>query len=180
VYGKELKLNKDKIIKLNKEFYGIVDDNEPEYIESDLGDMIINPKYNRENELNKAEAKLKQYEEEHNKIQIDEIKEFKPKIFNVLKCNLDYGNDEKLKELKVKLNQCEETYKINLSKLKASNDNKYIRDCNYYSLKIAKLKGIIKLKSELTDDDEIVINKKSVAAKVNENRTKDYYIDRIE
>ena len=42
VYGKELKLNKDKIIKLNKEFHNIieVDDNEPEYIESDLGDMI--------------------------------------------------------------------------------------------------------------------------------------------
>jgi hypothetical protein len=30
VYGKELKLNKGKIIILNKEFYGIVDDNEPE------------------------------------------------------------------------------------------------------------------------------------------------------
>ncbi len=36
VYGKELKLNKDNIIKLNKEFHGIVDDNEPEYIEDDF------------------------------------------------------------------------------------------------------------------------------------------------
>jgi hypothetical protein len=36
VYGKELKINKDTIIKLNKEFYGIVDDNEPEYIEDDF------------------------------------------------------------------------------------------------------------------------------------------------
>ncbi len=32
VYGKELKSNKDKIVKLNKEFHGVVDDNEPEYI----------------------------------------------------------------------------------------------------------------------------------------------------
>ena len=49
LYGTELKLNKDKIIKLNKEFHGFVDeveDNEPEYIESELGDMIINFKYN--------------------------------------------------------------------------------------------------------------------------------------
>ncbi len=47
VYGK-LKLNKDNIIKLRREFHGIVEeeDNEPECIESYLGDMIINPKYN--------------------------------------------------------------------------------------------------------------------------------------
>jgi hypothetical protein len=53
VYCKELKLNKDKIIKLNKEVHGIVeeDDNEPEFIESDLGNMIINFKYNNDNEL---------------------------------------------------------------------------------------------------------------------------------
>ena len=61
LYGKELKLNRDKIINLNKEFHGIVDvdDNEPEYIESDLGDMIINPKYklNKNKELENAEAK---------------------------------------------------------------------------------------------------------------------------
>jgi 1,2-phenylacetyl-CoA epoxidase PaaB subunit len=52
VYGKELKLNKDKIIKLNKEFHGVedVEDNEPQYIESDFGDMIINPKYNINNQ----------------------------------------------------------------------------------------------------------------------------------
>ncbi len=78
----------------------------------------------------------------------------------MLKCNINHDDDEKLKELRVKLNQYEETYKINLSKLNASNKNQYIRDCNYYSLKIVKLKSIIKLKSELTDDDEIVIEKK--------------------
>ncbi len=88
LYGKELKLNRDKIINLNKEFHGIVDvdDNEPEYIESDLGDMIINPKYkfNKNKELENAEAKLKQYEEEYIKTQheyyIDEIKELKEYI----------------------------------------------------------------------------------------------------
>ena len=80
VYGKELKLNKDKIIKLNKEFHGIVDDNEPEYIEDDFEDMIINPKYNINNELQNVEAKLKQYEEKYNETQheyyIDEINSF--------------------------------------------------------------------------------------------------------
>jgi hypothetical protein len=40
----------------------------------------------------------------------------------VLKCDVDHENDEKLKELKVKLKQYEETYKINLSKLNVSND----------------------------------------------------------
>jgi len=88
LYGKELKLNRDKIINLNKEFHGIVDvdDNEPEYIESDLGDMIINPKYklNKNKELENAEAKLKQYEEEYIKTQheyyIDEIQELKEYI----------------------------------------------------------------------------------------------------
>ena len=98
----------------------------------------------------------------------------------MLKCNINHDDDDKLKELKVKLNQYEETYKINVSKLNVSNDNKYIRDCNYYSLKTAKLKGIIKLKSKLTDDDEIVIEKKSVATKVNEKRIQDYLIDEIE
>jgi len=89
VYGKELKLNKDKIIKLNKEFYGIVDDNEPEYIEDDFDGMIINPKYNSENELKNTQAKLKQYEEEYNKTQhnnnIDDIRQFKQKIFDAWK-----------------------------------------------------------------------------------------------
>ena len=82
----ELKLNKKKIIKLNKEFHGFedVEDNEPQYIESDFGVMIYNPKYNINNQLKNAEAKLKQYEEEYFKIRMDEIKEFKRKIFNVL------------------------------------------------------------------------------------------------
>ena len=56
----------------------VEDDNEPEFIESDFGDMIINPKYNNDNELKNTQAKLKQYEEEYNKAQheyyIDEIK----------------------------------------------------------------------------------------------------------
>jgi len=84
VYGKELKLNKDKLIALNKKFHGYEDveeDNEPEYIESDLGDLIINPKYNNDKELKKAQAKLKQYENEYNKTQheyyIDEINDLK-------------------------------------------------------------------------------------------------------
>jgi len=63
LYGKELKLNKKKIIKLNKEFHGFedVEDNEPQYIESEFEDMIINPKYNMNNQLKNTEAKLKQY-----------------------------------------------------------------------------------------------------------------------
>jgi hypothetical protein len=102
LYGKELKLNKKKITKLNKEFHGFEDvednespegrlvggstTNEPEYIESDFGDMIINPKYNSTNELQNAEAILKQYKEEYNELQhnndIDDIKQFKQKIFD--------------------------------------------------------------------------------------------------
>ncbi len=66
--------------------YGIVDDNEPEYIEDDFDGMIINPKYNSENVLKNAQAKLKQYEEECNKTQhnnnIDDIRQFKQKIFD--------------------------------------------------------------------------------------------------
>ena len=99
VYGKELKLNKEKIIKLNKEFHNIieVDDNEPEYIESDFGDMIINPKYNINNKLQNVEAKLKQYEEEYNKTQhnnyVDDIKQCKQKIFDAWKNKKYYDKD---------------------------------------------------------------------------------------
>ncbi len=92
LYGKELKMNKDELIKLNKKFHGFEDveeDNEPEYIESDFGDMIINSNYNQNNRFHNAEAKLKQCEEEYNKIQheyyIDETKQIKQKIFDVLK-----------------------------------------------------------------------------------------------
>ena len=67
LYGQELKLNRDKIIKLNKEFHGFVDEeDEPEFIESDLGDLIVNPNYN--NELKDTEAKLKHYEDEYNDV----------------------------------------------------------------------------------------------------------------
>ena len=63
------------------------DDNEPEFIESDFGDMIINPKYNNDNELKHAQAKLKQYEEEYNKTQheyyVDEIKDLEECINNI-------------------------------------------------------------------------------------------------
>ncbi len=45
--------------------------------------MIINPKFSNENELQNAEAKLKQYGEEYNRLQheyyIDEIEELKNK-----------------------------------------------------------------------------------------------------
>ena len=91
LYEKDLKLNKDKIIKLNKEFHGFVDeeDNVPEYIESDLGDMILNPKYNINNELKNAKAKIKQYVKEYIKLKhlyyIDKIKEYKQKIFDAWK-----------------------------------------------------------------------------------------------
>ena len=73
------------------------------------------------------------------------MKELKQTIFNVLKCNVDYGDDKKLQELKIKLKQHEKMYKISLSNYETSNDNKYIRECNRYNFKIAKLKGIIKL-----------------------------------
>ncbi len=66
----------------------------------------------------------------------------------------------KKKELKTKLKQYNETYEINLSKLNKSDDKKYIKVINDCILNIAKLKRIIKLKSELNDDDEIVIEKK--------------------
>ena len=60
LYGETLNINKDKPINLNKEFHGFVDvqeDDEPEFIESDFGDLIVNPSYN--NELKDAEAKSK-------------------------------------------------------------------------------------------------------------------------
>jgi hypothetical protein len=38
------------------------EEDEPEFIESDLGDLIVNPNYN--NELKDTEAKLKHYEDE--------------------------------------------------------------------------------------------------------------------
>jgi hypothetical protein len=87
VYGDDLKIDRNDIIKLNKEFHGFEDeDNEPQYIESDFGDMIYNPKYNFNNQLKNAEAKLKQYKEDYIKIQheyhIDKIKEFQQKIFD--------------------------------------------------------------------------------------------------
>ena len=50
----------------------VEEDNEPEYIESDFGDLIINPKYNNDKELKQAQAKLKQYENEYNNIQPDD------------------------------------------------------------------------------------------------------------
>jgi len=67
LYGKELKLNRDDIIKINKTFHNVVEDSEPQYIESDLGDLIINPKFNDYNQLPELEEKLnynkKQFEE---------------------------------------------------------------------------------------------------------------------
>ena len=72
LYGKELKLNKDDVIKINKTFHNVVEDSEPQYIESDLGDLIINPKFNDYNQLPELEEKLnfniKQFEETHFKL----------------------------------------------------------------------------------------------------------------
>ena len=49
--------------------------------------MIVNLKYKGGNELNNVEAKLKKYEGEYNKTQhnnnIDDIKQFEQKIFDV-------------------------------------------------------------------------------------------------
>jgi hypothetical protein len=162
LYGNDFNIGRDDIIKLNKEFHGVQDD-EPEYIESDLGDMIINPKYNNSNELKNAEAKLKQYKEEYIKIKTVEVNDFKRKIFNILKCNLDHDNNEKMNVLKIKLKQHETLYKLCKSKLNETDDTKYIKYHNDCVLKIAKLKHMIKLKSELTNDDEIIIDKKILA-----------------
>ena len=78
----------EKSFALNKKFHGYEDveeDNEPEYIESDFGDLIINPKYNNDNDLKNAKAKLKQYEEEYNNIQPDdEMIELKHVLMDVL------------------------------------------------------------------------------------------------
>ena len=66
LYGDELHIDRDDIIKLNKEFHGYVDeDNEPEYIESDLGDLMLNPKYSTTKKIKDLEAKLKHNEEEY-------------------------------------------------------------------------------------------------------------------
>ena len=75
LYGKELKLSKDDIIKINKTFHNVVDktfhnvvdytvdivDSKPDLIESDLGDLIINPKFNRFNKLPELEKQLNHY-----------------------------------------------------------------------------------------------------------------------
>ena len=45
VHGDDSKIDRTDIIKLNKEFHGVGDvEDEPQYIESDFGDMISNPK----------------------------------------------------------------------------------------------------------------------------------------
>jgi 5-methylcytosine-specific restriction endonuclease McrA len=75
LYGKELKLNKQKLIKINKEFHGIVENvnSEPEFIKSDLDDLIINPKFNRINKLPELEKQLYHYKLQNKKteFQID-------------------------------------------------------------------------------------------------------------
>ena len=101
VYGKDLKLNKDKLIKMNKQFHGYEDDaedKEPEFLESDFGDLIINPKYNEKKDLKKHESKLKQYENTCNDIKheydIESTKEFKQKYFDIIK-NYKYNKQAK-------------------------------------------------------------------------------------
>jgi len=50
-----LHINRDDIIKLNEEFHGYVEeDNEPEYIERGLDDLIVNPKYNRTKKIKES------------------------------------------------------------------------------------------------------------------------------
>ena len=73
-----------------------------------------------------------------------------------------------------RLKQYEETYKI-ISNSKILN----ISECNYYSKKIAKLKNMINLKSE-PNNKIIIIEKKSIKHKVDEERIKDYYMNNIE
>ena len=77
------------------------------------------------------------------------------------------------------MKQHETLYKLCKSKLNESDNTKYIKYHNDCVLKIAKLKHMIKLKSELTNDDEIIIDKKNIGLKVNEERLKTYYIDNI-
>ena len=38
---------------------------EPDFIENDFGDLIVNPNYNQNNQLKDSETKLKHYEEEY-------------------------------------------------------------------------------------------------------------------
>jgi hypothetical protein len=76
----------------------------PEYIESEFGDMICNPKYtsNTNNEIQNIEAQLKQYEEVYVLINID--------FYD----NNDYDDDNHyidIQEVETKLKQCREEYK---------------------------------------------------------------------
>ncbi len=98
------------------------EDNEPESIESYFGDMIINPKYKSTNELQNAEAKVRHYEEEYNKIIQNNIKEnklFKQQIFNLLKNNVndddddedDEDDDDDFEDLKLKINNMKKNIK---------------------------------------------------------------------
>ena len=86
-----------KIIKLNKEFHKFVDeeDDEPEFIESDLEYLIVNPNYN--NELKDTEEKNEKNEKDYNDVknqlhtvEIEESKqkliELKQKHLSVEKC----------------------------------------------------------------------------------------------
>ncbi len=61
------------------------EEDELEFIESDLGDLIVNPNYN--NELKDAEAKFKIYEDEYQRTQheycIDEINKLKELIEHI-------------------------------------------------------------------------------------------------
>ena len=97
LYGEELKLDKEKLIKINKTFHGIVDivDSEPQYIENDLGDLIINSKFNDYNQLPKLNKELiyniKQFvktEHEYYNSQIERLDE----IINEIKTNCKPDN----------------------------------------------------------------------------------------
>ncbi len=73
-------------------------------------------------------------------------------------------------------------FRFKFIKFKTLNYNKYIGDCNYYSLKIADLKNLIKLNSESTDKIIFIENKpikNKVYEEKNKENSKDYYIDGI-
>ena len=107
LYGETLNINKDKLINLNKEFHGFVDvqeDDEPEFIESDFGDLIVNPNYKQDNELQNAEAKLKKYEDAYKRTQheyyIDEINKLKELIEHIKTYESPDKNDKPVYDIK--------------------------------------------------------------------------------
>ena len=75
LYEKELKIDREKLIQINKKFHGVVEtEGEPEFIESDLDDLVPNPNYNEYNKIPRLEAKIKEYEKAYETTQHDYYK----------------------------------------------------------------------------------------------------------